>query len=234
MMYTFDLTAISKKTLFRFDKTTAIAPRTASATSSAAEAAAGCDAGDSASAAGVADSSPTATSKEHRRNVSDTSNDLHLLASATASAGTGSPARRSTAAGGAAQLVCAPDAALLRIVYVPLIGYVQEIEQLLKLKPGAPCALHAFVTAHVRDAFLAKGHRRTLELTVDGLTKNADAWRTAVSADEAKALGLQRPLLQSTVLFERREYMAAASAIWLTLIVPPIRPALQASPKPSS
>lgn len=128
---------------------------------------------------------------------------------ATAPSGGVSPARRSTLAAGTSahhHLVCTPDASLLRIVYVPLVGYVQEIEQLLKHKPGVPCALHAFVTAHVRDTFLAQGHRRTLELTVDGLTKNADAWRTVVSADEAKAMGLQRPLLQSTVLFERRKW----------------------------
>lgn len=54
----------------------------------------------------------------------------------------------------------------------------------------------------MRDTFLAKGHNRTLELTIESLAKNQDAWRTIITAEEMKSMGLTRPLLQSTVLFE--------------------------------
>lgn len=128
--------------------------------------------------------------------------------------------------------MCDPDAALLRIIYVPLIGYVNEIETLLKHKSSQPCALHAFLTAHVRDTFLAKGHSRTLELTVDGLTKNQDAWRTVTAAEEMKAMGLTRPLLASTVLFERRTFSLRGFCLVLYIVCYVFYS--QASPKPSS
>lgn len=132
----------------------------------------------------------------HKRNVSDISNDLKLTATKN---------QISSAVVKRPSLICAPDASLLRIIYVPLIGYVQEIESLLKQKSSQACILRSFLESHVRDTFLAKGHSRTLELTIDGLAKNHDAWRTIITPDEMKALGLTRPLLQSTVLFERRK-----------------------------
>lgn len=72
----------------------------------------------------------------------------------------------------------------------------------MKCKSGQPCTLHSFLSTHVRDTFLAKGHNRTLELTIESLAKNQDAWRTIITAEEMKSMGLTRPLLQSTVLFE--------------------------------
>lgn len=131
--------------------------------------------------------------KEHKRNVSDISNELKVPAAANAA--TNGPTKH-------APMICTPDASLLRIIYVPLIGYVHEIEVLLKQKSS--CSLRSFIESYVRDTFLAKGHSRTLELTIDGLAKNHDAWRTIITPDEMKSLGLSRPLLQSTVLFERR------------------------------
>lgn len=102
--------------------------------------------------------------------------------------------------------MCEPDAALLRKLYVPLIGYINQIETFIKSKPGQQCSLHAFLSTHVRDTFLAKGHNRTLELTIESLSKNQDAWRTIITPEEMKAMGLSRPLLQSTVLFESRKF----------------------------
>lgn len=226
----------SKKTLFRFDKSTSNATTTSSShhhhtSNSAAISAAvvgtvDANAGDPAKT-GVpltsTSSSSNATSagtEQHRRSISDTpSTELQQHATQSGSLGAGAnssavafsarPGGFATAAGassfGNMHLVCSPDASLVRMIYVPLICVLHEIEAMLKHKSSAPCALHTFLTAYVRDTFLANGHGRTLELTVDGLAKNQEAWRTVVSADEARALGLQRPLLQSTVLFEKRE-----------------------------
>lgn len=132
-----------------------------------------------------------------KRNASDISNDLKLAAAKNTATTTNAFAKRPS-------LICSPDASLLRIIYVTLIGYVQEIEALLKHKSSQACTLRTFIESHVRDTFLAKGHGRTLELTIDALAKNHDAWRTIITPEEMKALGLSRPLLQSTVLFERR------------------------------
>lgn len=212
----------SKKTLFRFDKSTSNAIHgpaahdpSKAATASAATAAGGTDATDASSPLPAVTASTSTGAAEHhkqRLNMSDTSaneppQSAGPAAKSAASSVKPTPPVSSARFGGNAphHLVCAPDANLVRIVYVPLIAVLHELEALLKHKSSAPCALHTFLTAHVRDTFLANGHSRTLELTVDGLAKNQEAWRTVVSAEEARSLGLQRPLLQSTVLFEKRK-----------------------------
>lgn len=144
-------------------------------------------------------SSDNGNNKEHKRNFSDISNDLQLITTSTASSSIKQDRAKRP-------LVCDPDAALLRKLYVPLIGYINQIETSIKSKPGQQCSLHAFLSTHVRDTFLAKGHNRTLELTIESLSKNQDAWRTIITPEEMKAMGLSRPLLQSTVLFESRKF----------------------------
>lgn len=41
-------------------------------------------------------------------------------------------------------------------------------------------------------------------MTIESLSKNQDAWRSITNPEEMKSLNLVRPLLQSTVLVERR------------------------------
>lgn len=99
-------------------------------------------------------------------------------------------------------LVCQPDPALIRKIYLPLLNYMHEIEELMKSKPGQPNTFEEFLSTHVKDVFLAKGHNRNLKMTIEALSKNHDAWRTIISPEEMKQYGLNRPLLQSTVLVE--------------------------------
>lgn len=99
-------------------------------------------------------------------------------------------------------LICQPDPALIRQIYLPLLGYIQEIEELMKIKAGQPSTFNEFLSMHVKDVFLAKGHNRSLQMTIETLSKNHDAWRTIITPEEMKHLGLNRPLLQSTVLVE--------------------------------
>lgn len=101
-------------------------------------------------------------------------------------------------------LICTPDQSIITKVYLPLMGYIKEIENFMKCKPGQPCSLHDFLDNYIKDTFLTKGHNRNLQLTIESLSKNQDAWRTIISPEEIKALNLSRPLLQSTVMVERR------------------------------
>lgn len=130
------------------------------------------------------------TIKEHRRNASDVSNDEQLLA-------TLSERKR-----GEKKLVCTPDPGLIRKIYLPLVGYSEEIAEMMKTKPGQPNTFNEFLATHVKDVFLAKGHNRNLQMTIESLSKNHDAWRAIISPEEMKNFGLSRPLLQSTVLVE--------------------------------
>ncbi|XP_033164634.1 exocyst complex component 4 isoform X3 [Drosophila mauritiana] len=153
----------------------------------------------------VGTSSNSDTFKEHRRNASDASVDDNLVGQLGGS-GKGSTSglfphekkQREKI------LICTPDQSIITKVYLPLMGYIKEIENFMKCKPGQPCSLHDFLDNYIKDTFLSKGHNRNLQLTIESLSKNQDAWRTIISPEEIKALNLSRPLLQSTVMVERR------------------------------
>lgn len=150
----------SKKTLFKFDKSSHTADET--------------------------------TIREHKRNASDMSNDEQLLSALA----TNERNRLEKV------LVCQADPALIRKIYLPLLGYIHEIEDFMKVKSGQPSSFNEFLSTHVKEVFLAKGHNRNLQLTIESLSKNHDAWRTIITPEEMKNMGLTRPLLQSTVLVE--------------------------------
>lgn len=126
--------------------------------------------------------------KEHRRNASDVSNDVMLSAI------------NEDKSKGTKTLVCQPDPALIRKIYLPLLSYTQEIEGMMRNQSNA---FNEFLNTHIKDIFLAKGHNRNLQLTIESLAKNHDAWRAIISPEEMKSMGLTRPLLQSTVLVEQ-------------------------------
>lgn len=155
----------SKKTLFKFDKSTHM-PQDSS-------------------------------SKEHKRNASDISNEDQLLITAAFSSTDRKKSDKS--------LVCTPNPALIRVIYLPLLGYIEEIDELMKSKTGQPSAFNEFLGRHVKNVFLEKGHDRSLLQTIESLSKNHDAWRAIITPEEMKSLGLSRPLLQSTVIVENSE-----------------------------
>lgn len=130
--------------------------------------------------------------KEHRRNPSDISTDeqmLLLTSSASVSQDTRSKRDRI--------LVCDPDPAHIRRIYLPMKGYISEIEELMKSKQQS--SLNMFLANYVKESFLARGHNLSLQIAIDSLSKSHDAWRLIISPEEMKNLGMTRPLLQSTV-----------------------------------
>lgn len=142
--------------------------------------------------------------KGHRRNASDMSNDelLHAI--------------NEDKNKGTKTLVCQPDPALIRKIYLPLLSYTQEVEEMIKSKPNQSSAFNEFLNTHIKDIFLAKGHNRSLKLTIESLAKNHDAWRAIISPEEMKSMGISRPLLQSTVLVEQSKF-STSHTIRLTL-----------------
>lgn len=81
------------------------------------------------------------SNKEHRRNISDVSND-NLNAALNASGGKPGGAGASFKATLPYEkqreklLICTPDQNVITKVYLPLMGYIQEIEGFMKCKPG--------------------------------------------------------------------------------------------------
>uniref|UniRef100_A0A1Q3F4T8 Exocyst complex component Sec8 n=1 Tax=Culex tarsalis TaxID=7177 RepID=A0A1Q3F4T8_CULTA len=159
---------------------------------------------------------PDTSTKEHRRNPSNVSNSTakddvlnasgsngQNLLNSSFSKHTG-PALGPDRKKQERQLVCTPDAALVRQIYLPMMGYIHEIEGFMKCKSGQLCSLNTFLANYVKDAYLARGHNRNLQLTIESLSKTQDAWRSIITPEEMKRLGLTRPLLQNTVLVESR------------------------------
>lgn len=104
---------------------------------------------------------------------------------------------------GEKSLVCKADPALIRKIYLPLIGFTKDIEELIKTKPSQLHTFNEFLNTHIKEIFLTKGHNRSLQMTIESLAKNHDGWRAIISPEEMKSLGLSRPLLQSTVMVEQ-------------------------------
>ncbi|XP_036331809.1 exocyst complex component 4 [Rhagoletis pomonella] len=176
----------SKKSLFKFDKSSHIPPQQSVTPTIAVSGGSGV--------------------KEHRRNASDVSTDDNLTTTALGGGGSGSgsgnfahPKQQRDKV-----LICKADQNVITKVYLPLMAYIQEIEGFMKCKPGQPCSLHDFIDNYIKDTFLSKGHNRNLQLTIESLSKNQDAWRTIITPEEMKAMALSRPLLQCTAMVERR------------------------------
>ncbi|XP_055384400.1 exocyst complex component 4 isoform X2 [Condylostylus longicornis] len=134
--------------------------------------------------------------KEHRRNASDMSNDENIFSEVYNSMNSGKKRERN--------LICKADPSLIRKIYIPLVSYIHEIEGFMKCKSGLPCNLSDFVSNYVKETYLSKGHYRNLQMTIESLSKNQDAWRTIITPEEMKQMNLDRPLLQSTVHVERQ------------------------------
>lgn len=78
--------------------------------------------------------------KEHRRNVSDASMDnLNVTLNASGGKAGGNYSFKTNLPYEKQReklLICTPDQTVITKVYLPLMGYIQEIESFMKCKPG--------------------------------------------------------------------------------------------------
>uniref|UniRef100_A0A6I8QGP9 Exocyst complex component Sec8 n=1 Tax=Xenopus tropicalis TaxID=8364 RepID=A0A6I8QGP9_XENTR len=83
-----------------------------------------------------------------------------------------------------------------------LFKFIQEIEHAMGLGPAKQCPLREFLTMYIKNIFL---HQVLAEINkeIEGVTKVSDPLKILASADTMKTLGVQRPLLQSTVIVEK-------------------------------
>ncbi|OCT89261.1 exocyst complex component 4 [Xenopus laevis] len=104
--------------------------------------------------------------------------------------------------GGGTRFVCKPGARNITIIFHPLLRFIQEIEHAMGLGPAKQCPLREFLTMYIKNIFL---HQVIAEINkeIEGVTKVSDPLKILASADTMKTLGVQRPLLQSTVIVEK-------------------------------
>ncbi|XP_067391025.1 exocyst complex component 4 isoform X1 [Emydura macquarii macquarii] len=104
--------------------------------------------------------------------------------------------------GGGSKFVCKPGARNITIIFHPLLRFIQEIEHALGLGPTKQCPLREFLTMYIKNIFLNQVLGE-INKEIEGVTKASDPLKILANADTMKMLGVQRPLLQSTVIVEK-------------------------------
>ncbi|XP_059329312.1 exocyst complex component 4 isoform X1 [Ammospiza nelsoni] len=104
--------------------------------------------------------------------------------------------------GGGSKFVCKPGARNITVIFHPLLRFIQEIEQAMELGPAKQCPLREFLTMYIKNIFLSQVLAE-INKEIEGVTKASDPLKILANADTMKILGVQRPLLQSTVIVEK-------------------------------
>ncbi|XP_022436441.1 exocyst complex component 4 isoform X1 [Delphinapterus leucas] len=104
--------------------------------------------------------------------------------------------------GGGTKFVCKPGARNITVIFHPLLRFIQEIEHALGLGPDKQCPLREFLTMYIKNIFLSQVLAE-INKEIEGVTKTSDPLKILANADTMKVLGVQRPLLQSTIIVEK-------------------------------
>ncbi|XP_057281588.1 exocyst complex component 4 isoform X1 [Pezoporus wallicus] len=104
--------------------------------------------------------------------------------------------------GGGSKFVCKPGARNITIIFHPLLRFIQEIEHAMELGPSKQCPLREFLTMYIKNIFLSQVLAE-INKEIESVTKASDPLKILANADTMKILGVQRPLLQSTVIVEK-------------------------------
>ncbi|XP_033919191.1 exocyst complex component 4 [Melopsittacus undulatus] len=104
--------------------------------------------------------------------------------------------------GGGSKFVCKPGARNITIIFHPLLRFIQEIEHAMDLGPSKQCPLREFLTMYIKNIFLNQVLAE-INKEIESVTKASDPLKILANADTMKILGVQRPLLQSTVIVEK-------------------------------
>ncbi|XP_051007719.1 exocyst complex component 4 [Acomys russatus] len=104
--------------------------------------------------------------------------------------------------GGGTKFVCKPGARNITVIFHPLLRFIQEIEHALGLGPAKQCSLREFLTIYIKNIFLNQVLAE-INKEIEGVTKTSDPLKILANADTMKVLGVQRPLLQSTIIVEK-------------------------------
>uniref|UniRef100_A0A8C6P6D1 Exocyst complex component Sec8 n=1 Tax=Nothobranchius furzeri TaxID=105023 RepID=A0A8C6P6D1_NOTFU len=104
--------------------------------------------------------------------------------------------------GGEMKFVCKPGARNITVIFQPLLRFIQEVETNMGPGQAKQCQLRAFLTYYIHDLFLNQV-RTEINKEIEAVSKVADPLKILASADTMKLLGLQRPVLQSTVVVEK-------------------------------
>ncbi|XP_059476741.1 exocyst complex component 4 [Neocloeon triangulifer] len=117
----------------------------------------------------------------------------------------GSPQRESTqnSLSNAKNMVCSPNANNITTIFIPLMKFVEEIEQATGMHAVRnPCHMRGFLKEFVDQDFVPR-QQMAVANKIDQVTRVSDAWKAITSADQTTEMNLIRPLLQSCVNVEK-------------------------------
>ena len=95
-------------------------------------------------------------------------------------------------------LICAANPHNIIPIYPNLMEFIHVIEAALKPDPGTHCTLYAFLMDYIKDVFLGQIHADNGD-ALNSASQKLDSWRAITDSDILRDLGVQKPLLQSTV-----------------------------------
>ena len=95
-------------------------------------------------------------------------------------------------------LICAANPHNITPIYPQLMDFIGVIESALKPDPGTHCTLYAFLMDYIKDVFLGQIHADNGD-ALNSASLSLDSWKAITDSDILRDLGVQRPLLQSTV-----------------------------------
>ncbi|KAM9771610.1 exocyst complex component 4 [Syngnathus typhle] len=104
--------------------------------------------------------------------------------------------------GGEMKFVCKPGARNITVIFQPLLRFIREIEMNMGAGQAKQCQLQTFLTYYIHDLFLNQV-RTEINKEIEAVSKVADPLKILANADTMKTLGVQRPVLQSTVVVEK-------------------------------
>ncbi|KAK9744568.1 hypothetical protein QE152_g7591 [Popillia japonica] len=96
-------------------------------------------------------------------------------------------------------LVCTPDINNILHIFIPLMCFVEDIEESMGLPHGSKCTLHQFLSGYVTNTFLKRKHTET-KADIEEVTHTKDAWKATVLLDVTVDY---KPLLVSVVTVEK-------------------------------
>ena len=95
-------------------------------------------------------------------------------------------------------LICAANPHNITPIYPQLMEFIGVIETALKPDPGTHCTLYAFLMDYIKDVFLGQIHVDNGD-ALNSASVSLDSWKAITDSDVLRDLGVQRPLLQSSV-----------------------------------
>lgn len=96
-------------------------------------------------------------------------------------------------------LVCPPDPNNITLIFLPLMLFIDEIEQAISIKTGTASNLKQFVSEYMSEKFLGR-YKAQITAKIESIIRANDAWKATTMFDTSRD---SKPLLMNTVIVDK-------------------------------